>query len=74
MNRTIGTLIEMGEESDLLTVVTSSRHDLPHPTGADFRVSSVHEFADLIEKLGGDCIVDIEQNDDGSAQIGYHFD
>jgi len=74
MNRTIGTLIEMNEGFDLLTVVTSHRHDLPHPIGADFKITSVHEFADLIEKLGGRSITNIEQNDDGSAQVGYHFD
>ena len=73
-NRTIGTLIEMNDEFDLQSVITSHRHDLPYPTGADFNVTSVHEFADLIKTLGGSCITDIEQNDDGSAQVGYHFD
>jgi hypothetical protein len=74
MGRTIGTLIETNEDFDLNLVVTSSRHDLPYPLGADFRVESLHEFADLANKLGAECIEDIDKNDDGSIQIGYHWE
>lgn len=74
MGKTIGTLIEMNENFDLTTVVTSSRHDTPHPLGAEFRAASAHEFADITKELGGSCIVDLDKNEDGSVQIGYHFD
>lgn len=74
MGKTVGTLIEMGENFDLTTIVTSSHHDTPYPLGADFRAASAHEFADIIEELGGSCIKDLEKNEDGSVQIGYHFD
>lgn len=75
MGKTIGTLIEMYENNfDLTTVVSSSHHDTPYPLGAEFRAASAHEFADITKELGGSCIKDIEKNEDGSVQIGYHFD
>jgi hypothetical protein len=74
MNRTIGTLIETNQDFNLEVVFTSNRHDLPSPLGADYRVESLHEFADLAETLGVGCIANIEKNDDGSIQVGYHFD
>jgi hypothetical protein len=44
------------------------------PIGAQIRVTSLDDIADVLEALGGHCISDIVRNDDGTLLLGYQFD
>jgi hypothetical protein len=70
----IGTVIEYAKASPESYILTSSRRPVPVPIGARFKIETLHQAADLIEQLGPSCIREIEKVDDGSIQVGYHFD
>jgi hypothetical protein len=74
MGSTVGTLLSLHEEMEIKSVVTSSRHDTPHPLGAEIKVTSLHELADLADKLGLNTVADLQCEDDGGLLVGYHFD
>jgi hypothetical protein len=74
MGCTIETLIECaGGFSDPM-IITTNRTEAPIPVGASFEVEHLHDFADLIETLGTNCIEDVEKSEGGSLKVGYHFD
>lgn len=74
MGCTIEDLIECVEAYAESRVVVSNRTPFPLPVGASFVVEDLHEAADLIEALGTNCIEDLEKRDDGTLELGYHFD
>jgi hypothetical protein len=74
MGCTVETLIECANTYDDPMIVTSSRGVIPDPLGASFKVETLHEAVELIEELGTHCIEDFVKHDDGSAEVGYHFD
>lgn len=74
MGCTIETLIECAKTYEDPRIIKSARTDVPVPVGASFKVDELHDAVDLIEKLGSYGIEDFQKHDDGSVEIGYHFD
>jgi len=74
MGCTVETLIECANAYDDPMIVTSARTDVPVPLGASFKVDTLHGAVELIEELGTHCLEDFVKNDDGSVEVGYHFD
>jgi len=74
MGVTVGTLLEYGESKPDMTVYLSQRNDVPYPLGIDVHIEDLSEMADLIETFGPSTLSDIDRNDDGTLNVGYHFD
>jgi len=74
MDCTIDSLIDCSKQFDDIEIITKDNDTPPIPVGADFTVSSLEQVVSLYDVFGSRCMADIVSNDDGSINIGYHFE
>jgi|AntDeeMinimDraft_6_1070357.scaffolds.fasta_scaffold07231_3 hypothetical protein len=70
---TVGTLIEYGhsEKPNMNIYVQSNR---PYPLSIGVTLTELGELPKLIKAFGTSCLTAVDENEDGTIDIGYRFD